>query len=151
PPVRFDTNADLVGAVDVISLAGAVKITPRLALGATFNFWRGDWDEDDAVGQTPLAGPELPSSLLFSQSTRIRGNSVGLGLMLTYPRWSVGIVHQGPLASDFHNDTRVTVSGVPEPPSQTIEGTLHFPRAFGIGGAWRPAPRWTVALDLTRD
>jgi hypothetical protein len=151
PPVRIDTNTDLVGAVDVLSIAAAVKLTPRLALGATFNFWRGDWTEDDVVGQTPLAGPGLPASLMFSQSTRIRGDNLGLGLMLTYPRWSFGLVHQSPLRSDFHNQTSVTFSGVPAPPAATRDGTLRFPRSFGIGGAWRPAPRWTVALDLTRD
>jgi long-subunit fatty acid transport protein len=32
-----------------------------------------------------------------------------------------------------------------------FDGTLRFPFAFGVGGAWRPATRWTVALDLTWD
>jgi long-chain fatty acid transport protein len=151
PAIRLDTNTDLVGGVDVISVAGAVKITPRLALGATVNFWRGDWTEDDVVGKISLEGTELPSSLMFSQASRIRGTNVGLGLMLTYPRWSIGLVHQGPLVSDFHNRTSVTFSGLPVPPSEELSGTLRFPRSFGIGGAWHPAPRWTVALDLTRD
>lgn len=151
PPIRIDTNTDLLGSVDVLSLAGAVKLTPRLALGATFNFWRGDWTEDDVVGQTPLDGTGLPASLTFSQSTRIRGNNLGFGLMLTYPHWSVGLVQQSPLRSDLHNETSITASGLPAPPALALDGTLRFPRSLGLGGAWRPATRWTVALDLTWD
>jgi long-subunit fatty acid transport protein len=72
--------------------------------------------------------------------------------MLTYPRWSVGLLHHGALRSDFRNRSSITASFTPpEPAQQTVEGTLRFPRAFGVGGAWRPAPLWTAALDLTWD
>src|SRR5439155_5070033 len=40
-----------------------------------------------------------------------------------------------------------------EPPARlpAVQGTLRFPQALGVGGAWRPATRWTVDLDLTWD
>ena len=62
PPIRINANSDLVGSVNVLSIAGAVKVTPRLALGGSFNFWRGDWTEDNAVSETPLDGAEQRSS-----------------------------------------------------------------------------------------
>ena len=65
PPIRIDANSDLVGSVNVLSISGAVKVTPRLALGGSFNFWRGDWTEDNAVSETPLDGGE--SEFLMDQ------------------------------------------------------------------------------------
>ena len=150
PPIRIVSNTDLLGSVDVISIAGAVKLTPRLAFGGSFNLWRGDWTEDAAIAETPLADPSQTSFAFLTQQNRIRGDNFSLGLMLTYPRWSVGLVHQSPLRSDYTNDVTATVSGSPAQARQ-IAGTLGFPRNFGAGAAWRPAARWTVALDLTWD
>jgi long-subunit fatty acid transport protein len=151
PPVRFDTNDDLVGSVNILSLAGAVKLTPRLALGGSFNFWRGDWSEDASASQTGLAPGSEPVFLQVAEDNRVRGTSYSLGLMLTYPRWSVGLVHQGPLSSDITNTVSALGSGAPAPEPVTETGHLRFPRALAAGGAFRPSPRWTVALDLTWD
>ena len=56
PATRIASNTDLGGDVDLISVAGAVKLTPRLALGASYNVWRGDWTEDAAVSEMPVSG-----------------------------------------------------------------------------------------------
>jgi long-subunit fatty acid transport protein len=86
-----------------------------------------------------------------NQTNRVRGENFSLGLMLTYPRWSLGLLHQTALRSDFETQARVASSDAPPESSPNYEGTLRFPRAFGLGGAWRPATRWTVAFDLTWD
>ena len=151
PAARIDTNNDTVGSVDIVSIAGAVKLTPRLAFGASYNLWRGHWNEDDFASETPVAGPGAPVFLSVSQTNRVSGENFSLGLMLTYPRWSVGLLHQTALRSDFETQARVAASDAPPESSPKYEGTLRFPRAFGLGGAWRPATRWTVALDLTWD
>lgn len=148
---RVDSNNDVLGAVDLISLAGAVKLTPRLAFGASFNIWRGDWAEDNVLNETPLDPSSASVFLATSQTNRIRGTNLSLGLMLTYPRWRIGLVHQTPLRSDFDSDAKVTSSIGPPASFQVIDGTLRFPRAVGVGGAWQPAARWTVALDFTWD
>lgn len=151
PPLRIDSNVDLVGGVNLISLAVAAKLTSRLALGGTFNMWRGDWSQDQAVSETPLSGPGLPEFGMAHDGDRIRGDSFTLGLMLTYPRFNLGLVYQGPLSSSFEGQLWRSRSGVPPAEPVEVEGTLRFPRSLGLGGAWRPAPRWTVALDLTWD
>ena len=151
PPLRIDSSVDLLGGVDLVSLAGAVKLTPRLALGGSFNLWRGDWTEEHFVGETLLAPPAPTSFATVTQSNRVRGENVSLGLMLTYPRWSIGLLHQGPLRSDFTGRVTTTTSEAAPPSPQEAEGELLFPRSIGVGSAWRPAPRWTVALDLTWD
>ena len=139
------------GGVDLVSITGAVKLTPRLALGGCFNLWRGDWTDNQAVHVAPLSGPELPEFRTANQTNRVRGENVSLGLLLTYPRWSVGLLHQSPLVSDYGNETRVTTSDQPAQPPLALEGALRFPRSVGIGGAWHPSQPWTVALDLTWD
>ena len=100
PPIRIDSNSDLVGSVNVLSISGAVKVTPRLALGGSFNFWRGDWTEDNAVSETPLDGGES-EFLMANQTNRVRGTNFTLGLMLTYSRASVGLVYQDVMGADF--------------------------------------------------
>jgi long-subunit fatty acid transport protein len=150
PPVRFNSNTDTIGSIDLVSAAAAVRLTPRFALGASFNLWRGDWDESTVVSATPLDATSVSRFESVSQTSRVRGDSLILGLMLTYPRWSVGLLYQNPLSADFGTSQAVTSSDAPEDAGQT-EGTLRFPRAVGVGGAWRPAARWTVALDLTWD
>ena len=148
PPVRFGSNNDTIGSVDLVSAAVAVRFTPRFALGASFNLWRGDWDEFSLVSATPLDAADVSRFESVSQASRVRGDSFNLGLMLTYPRWSVGLLYQNAVSADFSTSQVVTSSDASEGAAQA-EGTLQFPRAVGIGGAWRPAPRWTVALDLT--
>jgi long-subunit fatty acid transport protein len=151
PSVTLDHDGDTLGAVDVISAAAAVRVTSRLSLGAGVNFWRGDWQEHRVVTETSLAEAEPPSFLGFSAESRVRGESYSLGLMLSYPRWSVGMVYQGPLRSDFSTSSAVLLSDVPGVDQEAASGTLQFPRSVGIGSAFRPAALWTVALDLTWD
>ena len=151
PAVRIESNSDILGSVDLISFAAAVKLTPRLALGASYNLWRGRWTEDDAAVEIPLDGVGAPDFVNGSAFNRVRGNNFSLGLMLTYPRWSLGLLHQTPLRSDYEAEVKLTPSGAPPSSTGLVEGELRFPRAWGVGGAWRPAARWTVALDLSWD
>jgi long-subunit fatty acid transport protein len=151
PATIFSDNHDVVGSVDLVSLATAIRVTPRLSVGGSFNFWRGDWTETSSSSQTPVSSGVLPSFTTTSQTNRVRGENVNLGLMLTYPRWSIGLLHQMALGSDYSGRGQVTTSGVPGTREFPFEGILHFPRAFGVGAAFRPAPRWTLALDVTRD
>lgn len=152
PPVEFSTNGDLTGSVDLVTIAGAVKLTSRLALGASFNLWRGDWAEDTALSQVPLDGPGPAAFFTSHQTNSIRGESLSLGLLLTYPRWSIGLLRQGELNGDFSADLTAAASDRDSPlgPGH-LEGTLRFPQVLGLGVAFRPAPRWTVALDTTWD
>ena len=149
PSMRFDSNRDVLGSVDVVSAAFAVRLTSRLALGAGFNFWRGDWSEDDVVSETPLDPPGVARFESVGRTNRVRGESASLGLMLTYPRFSVGLLYDAALSADFSASESQTSSDTPGTASVSADGTLQFPRAVGLGGAWRPAARWTVALDLT--
>jgi long-subunit fatty acid transport protein len=151
PQARFDGNGETVGALDFVSAAVAVSLTRRLSLGAGVNFWRGDWDEAGIVSETVLEPPGAPVFATESTTNRVRGENFTLGLMLAYTRWSVGMVYQGPLRSDFDGTLRAASSESAEVTNAAASGTLQFPRAFGLGAAFRPARLWTVAVDLTWD
>jgi long-subunit fatty acid transport protein len=151
PPVHLHHDGATLGAVDVISAAAAVGVTSRLSLGAGFNFWRGDWQQHGVVTETSLAAPEPPRFAAHSADSRVRGESYTLGLMLAYPRWSLGLVYQGPLRSDYSTTSEVIATDLPGAGPEAASGTLQFPRSVGVGAAFRPASLWTVAFDLTWD
>jgi len=150
-PFRSVTNEDTTGGIDVLSFAGAVKLTPRLALGAAFNRWYGDWTQDAAFSQTPLSEGVPPSFAMLHGTNQLDGHGVSAGLMLTYPRWSVGVVYQSPLSGDFATGANLTTSSAAEPLAEFAKGEARLPQAVGAGAAWRPGSRWTVAFDLTWD
>lgn len=151
PATLFESNADVAGSIDLWSFAAAVKLTTRIALGASFNVWRGDWTEESVTSETPLDGSGPSRFRANAQRNRVQGNSLGLGLLLTFPRWSFGLLHQSPLEGDYVGTGVSRESGSPPAPPGSLEGTVHFPRGLGLGAAWRPAARWTVALDLNWD
>lgn len=151
PPLRLDGNSDTVGGVDLGSLAAAVRLTSRLSLGASLNLWRGDWTETATVSETQLDAAQPPRFGRAAQTNRLRGESLALGLLLSYPRFSVGLLYQGPVRSDYTATVTQVLSDDPVGVDETVVGTVRFPMALGLGAALRPAPRWTVALDLTWD
>jgi hypothetical protein len=151
PALNIRYNSDLGGSVDLLSLAGAVKVTPRLALGASFNLWRGDWAEEVFVRQTTPGSPDAPLFGRSLEENSTEGENLSLGLLLTYPRWSVGLLHQSPLHADYSTSVSFESSGGVPAQQQGLDGTLRFARSIGIGAAWRPVARWTLALDLTWD
>jgi long-chain fatty acid transport protein len=148
-PTLISVNSDVLGSVDLLSIAGAIKLTRRLALGASFNLWRGEWHEHAAIGESaPGAASRFRQS---RQDNRLDGDNVSLGLMLTYPRWSVGLLYLTPLASDYSADASLATTE-PLPITEAhFDGTLRFGRSVGIGTAWRPGPQWTLAADVTWD
>lgn len=151
PTLRFEENSDTVGSIDLLPLAVALKLTPRVAVGASLNLWRGDWTESTSLSETTLDPPGATAFLTTHVVNRVRGHNLGLGLMLTHPRWSVGVLHQGPLLGNFSNSARIATSSDAEPGTASNRARLRFPRSVGLGAAWRPAALWTVALDLTWD
>src|SRR5262249_3619097 len=90
---RIDTTDDLVGSVNVISVAGAVKLTSRLAVGGSFNFGRGDWSQDVAIAETTFPAGST-GFVMGSETDHVSGNNFNVGLLLTYARANVGLVYQ---------------------------------------------------------
>ena len=149
-PAGFSYVEDrLDGSIDVISVAGAVKLTGRTSIGGSVDFWRGDWrnqtllvENADAAGKTAFVS--------VNATTTQRGTNASVGLLLTYPAWNVGLVYHAPFWSTLTNTVNVR-STVAPPDSGTVHGRFRLPRSIAGGVAWRPAARWTVAAAVTHD
>jgi long-subunit fatty acid transport protein len=141
------------GDVDLLSLAGAVRLTRRTLLGGSIDHWRGDWNDLRAVAgdREPGAG-SVSDFVALSADHRVRGNNYSVGLLLDYPAWKVGLVYHSPfwasyrLQQEFRSNLAPTLTEDTGP-----EARFRFPRSIAAGVAWRPAPRWTIALDATHD
>ena len=149
PVALIRQDLDSEGSVNILSLAGALRLTERLSLGGSVDFWRGDWTDGMITIEDPLEGPADFTSISISH--RIRGHNLSGGLMLTYPRWKVGFVYHQPFRSDYRRRAALQSSLVPGFGQNGEDAGFHFPRALGLGVAWRPAPRWTLAADVAHD
>ena len=148
PTTVVSKESQTVGDIDVLSLAGAVKLTSRLSVGGSVNFWRGGWT--DRVSLMDPAAPEgAPEYFGNQQTIRLHGTNFSGGLLLTYPAWNVGLVYHSPFWSSFEVDADVVLPGTPI--ERKADLRFHLPRSMGAGVARRFGPRWTAAVSLTHD
>jgi long-chain fatty acid transport protein len=144
----FEDQLD--GSIDVISVAGAVKLTSRAAIGVGLDFWRGGWNEHVSYVEQPM--PPGPSPFLDRRArTHLTGHNLNLGLLLNYPAWNAGLVFHAPFWSDFSNHVEQQSSVGPPEAADAPRARLRFPRSIAAGLAWRPASLWTVATSVTYD
>jgi hypothetical protein len=139
------------GSVDLWSLAGAIRATDRLSLGWSLDLYRGEWENRVSLLEDPgIMGPtDFGSSM---QVNRINGHTWNLGLLLTYPSLSVGLVYHSALESEFSTSYSGRSSLADAVDLRSEPGAyMQFPRSVGVGVAWRARPLLRVALDLTYD
>lgn len=149
--ILLDNSAD--GSVNLWTLAGAVRVTSRLSLGWSTDFYRGGWEERGNTSEDP--GTLGPTDVVSSRATnRIGGHTVNLGLLLAYPSVRVGVVYHGALRGRYEVK-QSRRSSLTEPIDESFgqDGgiKLHFPRSLGLGVAWLPKPLLRLAVDLTYD
>jgi hypothetical protein len=149
--IRFDNSSQ--GSVDLWSVAGAARVTSRLSIGWSSDFYRGEWVNRSNVSEDP--GVLGSTDFIATHETDAIGDrTLNLGLLLAYPSVRVGLVYHGPLRSVFevNNSTR---SSLAEPFNESIgrdDGAeLRFPHSIGMGVAWLPRPLVRLALDATYD
>lgn len=140
----------VVGNIDVASFAGAVKLTARTAVGASVDFWRGDWTERIAFAET--RGPEdAPAFFSNNARQRIRGHNFTAGLLMTYPSWSAGLVYHAPFWSRLSVIASASSTAGPALTADVPRARFHFPRSIGAGISHRLPGRWMVTADATHD
>ncbi|HUG52502.1 MAG TPA: hypothetical protein VMR21_02830 [Vicinamibacteria bacterium] len=140
----------LVGDIDVLSAAAALKMTPRAAVGASLDLWRGGWTNRLSIGEEP--GPDGGTAFFDNRArSKIRGHTVTLGLLLTYPSWNAGLVYHRPFWASFDIRGELRATGAPPVVAEAPRARFRLPRSVAGGLAVRPAPRWTVAAAVTHD
>jgi hypothetical protein len=139
--------------VDLWSLAGAVRVTNRLSVGWSSDFYRGAWQQSQNLSEDPgILGP--PDFVASEQSNAIGSHTLNLGLLLAYPSVRVGAVYHGALRSVFEASSSGRSSlttSVDERTGRNDGAELRFPRSIGLGVAWLPRPLVRLALDVTYD
>ena len=148
-PTLLSVQSEARGDIDRASFSAAVKLTSHVSLGGGFNLWRGAWTE--RLSHVEPAGDSSDFAMLRGDN-RIRGENVSAGLLLTWPRVNAGLVYHSPFWSryTYHRVIRSSL-GPPDVYDGGDRARFRFPRLLGLGLAWRPAARWTVAADLTHD
>jgi long-subunit fatty acid transport protein len=137
------------GDIDRFLASAAIKLSSRVSVGGSLNFFRGRWA--DEVGFIEPANGSADFAAL-RQNTRISGENVTAGILLTWPRLNVGLVYNTAFWSDYDFSREQRSNRVPPESYQGgSQGEFRFPSLAAGGVAWRPAPRWTVALDVTHD
>jgi hypothetical protein len=149
--IRFDNSSQ--GSVDLWSVAGAARVTSRLSVGWSSDFYRGEWETRQNVSEDP--GVVGSTDFIATQENNAVGDrTLNLGLLLAYPSVRVGVVYHGPLSSVFEAASS-TRSSLAEPVVANLGrddgGELRFPRSVGLGVAWLPRPLVRLALDVTYD
>jgi long-subunit fatty acid transport protein len=148
PSALVSKEGRTVGDIDVLSLAGAVKLTKRLSLGGSVNFWRGGWTDRRSLIDSSVP-PGEAAFFTAEQEVRMRGTNFSGGLLLTYPAWNVGLVYHAPFWSSFAVDGEAIVPEGPRAVAADLR--FHLPRSIGAGLARRFGPRWTASVAVTHD
>ena len=149
--IRFDDSSQ--GSVDLWSVAGAVRVTSRLSVGWSTDFYRGEWENRQNVSEDPgvLGSTDF---IAFRETDKIGDHTLNVGILLAYPSVRVGVVYHGAFRSVFEatNSTRSNLSEPIEASVGRDDGAeLRFPRSIGVGVAWLPRPLVRLALDATYD
>jgi long-subunit fatty acid transport protein len=149
--LRLKQDNDVRGNIDLWSLSAAARLSPRASVGLSVDLWRGDWTGSELRVQQALSEPQAVFRTRQERS-RMRGANVAAGLLLSYARGQVGLVYHAPFESRF--DVRSEELG-PQGSTGVLttgdDARLAFGHSIGLGGAFRPRPRLTLALDFTWD
>lgn len=144
--------------IDSVGVSGAYRLTPALSLGAGLSYsdFRIDslaerFVHPDLFAPADLDDPEAVANIQRQWGGDADWSVVAGVLWQSRNRvWSAGAVYrQGP---DFGFRT-LSRDGPGSPLTfEPVEGSavFHVPDVYGLGVAWRPSDRLTVALDWDR-
>jgi hypothetical protein len=149
-PTVLSLDDQVVGNIDVLSVAGSVKLTARAAVGASLDLWRGGWSERISLVEDP--GGSDPAVFLTRNSRQdLRGHNFTVGALLTYPSWNAGLVYHAPFWSSFHIKGDVHSSNTSGGSFDAPGARFRLPRSIGAGVSRRFAARWAAAVAVTHD
>jgi hypothetical protein len=163
--VAADVVPEQSGAFRTLSGAAAYALTPRLSIGGSVNYWFADWTAQGsvAVRVSTLATAAQKAVVVatttrqFRQEQSMHGMSLNGGVLLRYPRISLGATLRMPFVGHYELNETGTVttsdangrSSAPTDANAVMTSRLHWPRTTGAGIALRPFTGLTVAADYS--
>jgi len=163
--ITANVNPNQSGAFHTVSLSAGYQVTSRLSLGLSLNYWLGNWTAQgiNSVGLRGLQGNRTAdfSTTQFHQVQSMRAFNVNAGLLLRYPKISLGGIVRFPFVADYslnEDDTSTAFfdanlnpqTPVVTPQSFSVTSQLHWPLSLGGGIALRPFHGLTLAGDYSR-
>ncbi|MDD5087304.1 MAG: outer membrane protein transport protein [bacterium] len=143
----WDTYDEIIqGRMGLWSLAGAVDVTPNLALGVGVNYWKGLRDYS-------RTGTYTDSIAIFTEQTQTHDMSAwgaNLGALFRLGRYArIGAMFQTPLGVNISQEfTRQTDSlHVITTSSGYFDYRMSYPPIIRFGASVAPG-RWLVAADV---
>ena len=151
----INQNIDQKGGVQLWSLAYGAELTQRLLVGASLNYWRGNWDfTSSTVLNLEDAGGSFDIETDFIENNEFRGLNFNLGAIWRMDWIQLGMVYRSPFNADLTTRDRFVFeprSNVPTTVSdEKIAYDLKWPETFGWGMAIRPHARLQVAADWNK-
>lgn len=163
-----NTHFSQDGYVGALGLAYAVRILPKLSLGATLNIWtdellwrngwKGTYSEHTAgtQGGTPVTF----DTRITDEYSEFRGVNANFGLLWDVNRYlTLGAVVKTPFDASIHHEFSLMQTRTLGPPvNSTMSDTqsisedveLRMPLSYGLGLAWRVSDALSFALDVYR-
>lgn len=160
-----DAEPQQSGAFHTLNSGLAYQVTDRLSLGVVASYWIAEWTARGTTSfRTEAAlAPGAPATQLFridtqfEQKQSVRGLNLNTGFLLRYSKLSIGGVLRLPFTGSYDLDemteSKAFELGQPsgsETVSQIVRSRLHWPVSTGIGIAFRPKSRLTLAVDYSR-
>jgi long-chain fatty acid transport protein len=159
-----DISPDQSGAFHTLSLVSGYQLTSRLAVGAAVNYWFSHWTAQGTNSfrlrvRPPGGGRVVETPLLndqFHQDQSMRGVNFNTGILLRYPRVSVGAVVRLPFTGDYalvEKDSQTAFASGKAQPARALDfdvkTRLRWPRSAGAGLALRPVRGLTLTADYS--
>jgi long-subunit fatty acid transport protein len=170
--VETKTDFNQTGALKAFAPAIAVQLTPRLSVGATFNFWTDNlgynngWQNVRKVtgkGFALLPNGKLVQSRYQSITKEKNENfeafNMNLGFLWQVNRViTIGGVFKTPFIADadrhtYSSSAAYTLGQSPPRPNHLSDNEhirLKFPKSYGLGIAFRLSDALTVDVDVYR-
>jgi len=161
----LDAEPEQSGAFHTLNTGLAYQVTDRLSLGLVASYWVAEWTARGTTSfrtEATLVPGQPATELLridtqFEQKQSVRGLNLNTGFLLHYPKLSIGGVLRMPFAGSYDLDEVTEIRSVElgqasgsATSTQTVRSRLHWPISAGVGIAFRPMSRLTVALDYSR-
>ncbi len=156
------------GYVGALGLACAIRIAPKLSLGATINIWtdellwRNGWIETSSEhAEGKRGGVDVTIDTYSTHKySEFRGVNANLGLLWDInPYLTLGAVIKTPFDANIRHEFSFSQTRTYPPPADRTESStqsisedveLRMPLSYGLGLAWRVSDALSFDLDVYR-
>ena len=149
--VSITQSSQQSGSIKARTASLAIELNQRTLVGLAYNRWDGDWNFTSGNSRTAVNAPEDETFFAYTQTSRLRGHNLDLGLLLRYSHVNIGVRYRRSFEAKYafsgETASNVPLSVTSLPP---IDTGLHWPSSLNIGLDLKLSDRWLAAIDWGR-